>query len=143
MIHRRLDAPPIDCLGNRAAYSRVGQLRTAQVESEVSPVRDRPALHRNAGDAVQTGDIVCYELVKDGVDVGNDLPDHFFEVRRPAKIAPVRDEGQRASVVPSLEHERSAGERAFVEARLAQVPGLREQMRGHRRIRGAADCQNS
>ena len=88
-------------------------------------------------------DLVRSELAEERIDVGHDAPDHLLELRRPAKVARIRHEDQRRSVIPLAQHVGPAGERARVEGGGVEVRQLRQQMRRHRRIGGAAQAENA
>src|SRR5580700_832748 len=121
-----LDALPVDGLGNRTANARVRQLRPADVDSQMTPVGNQAS--RN-GDSVDAGkardsigvhvridvDLMRRKLVEERVDVRNDFPDEFLELRRAAEVARVWHENERRPVIPFLERIGTAGKRTLVE----------------------------
>ena len=85
-------------------------------------------------------DIVGRQLIEQRVHVGNDLPDDLVQARASAKVARIRHEDERRTVVPFFEQIRSARERSFVErSRELRFAQFAEQVCRHRRIAGAAE----
>ena len=123
-----VDALPVDRLGDRAAHANVAQLRAAQVDPEMAPIRRsvlarRRSRRRSQGAADRVSvhvridvDLVSRELGKERVYVGDDFPDDFLELGRAAKIPRVGHEDQRRSVIPLFEQIRTAGERMALKS---------------------------